>query len=80
MSKSYPKFFAEVTKKAILPYQDRYGQDPFAPTLLVIPTGLGKTDAVLLPWLYARATGEAAAPTRLNMPPWAIWRTVTVFT
>ena len=65
MHKSYSQFFLEVTKNAALPYQERYGQRPFQPTLLVIPTGLGKTDAVLVPWLYARATGDGEAPTRL---------------
>ena len=64
MSESYPAFFCRVTNNHLLPYQERYGQDPFSPTLLIVPTGLGKTDAVLLPWLYAHATGRAA-PTRL---------------
>ncbi len=65
MPESYPEFFFSVTKKNILPYQERYGNDAFSPALLIIPTGLGKTDAVLLPWLYARKTGDCAAPTRL---------------
>jgi len=65
MSKSYPDFFLRVTKTPILPYQDRYGQDAFAPALLIIPTGLGKTDAVVMPWLYGRSVGDPAAPTRL---------------
>ena len=65
MAKSYSEFFSDVTKTAILPYQDRYGRDPFLPTLLAIPTGLGKTDAALMPWLYARAVGDVAAQPRL---------------
>ena len=64
MHESYPEFFRTVTGNSILPYQERYGSNPFSPTLLIIPTGLGKTDAVLLPWLYARASGTHA-PTRL---------------
>ena len=64
MPESYPAFFSRVTNNQPLPYQERYGSDPFSRTLLIIPTGLGKTDAVLLPWLYARAT-DRAAPKRL---------------
>jgi CRISPR-associated endonuclease/helicase Cas3 len=65
MTESYPDFFFRVTNKQLLPYQERYGRNPFSPTLLVIPTGLGKTDAVLMPWLHARATRDCSAPTRL---------------
>lgn len=63
MNESYPDFFRTVTGNSILPYQERYGSNPFSPALLIIPTGLGKTDAVLVPWLYARASGKPA-PTR----------------
>ncbi len=34
-------------------------------TLLIIPTGLGKTESVLLPWIHARVTGNESSPTRL---------------
>lgn len=64
MIESYAQFFRRITDNEILPYQQRYGSDPFLPTLLVVPTGLGKSDAVLAPWLYAKACGETA-PTRL---------------
>src|SRR5215469_12066572 len=67
MSESYPEIFLRVTGNVILPYQEFYGRDPFSSALLIIPTGLGKTDAVLVPWLYARATGDPATPTRLNL-------------
>src|ERR1035441_325430 len=65
MLNSYPDFFLRVTGTPILPYQDRYGQDAFAPALSIIPTGLGKTDAVIMPWLYGRSAGDPTAPTRL---------------
>jgi CRISPR-associated endonuclease/helicase Cas3 len=65
MPESYPEFFFRVTENPLLPYQQRYGCNPFSLTLLIIPTGLGKTDAVLMPWLYARATHDPSAPTRL---------------
>jgi CRISPR-associated endonuclease/helicase Cas3 len=64
MIDSYAQFFRRITDNEILPYQQRYSSDPFSPTLLVVPTGLGKSDAVLLPWLYAKACGDTA-PTRL---------------
>jgi len=32
---------------------------------LFVPTGLGKTDSVLLPWLYAHRYDDQTAPTRL---------------
>ena len=65
MPVSYPEFFRQVTEREILPYQERYGANPFSSTLLVVPTGLGKTDAVLLPWLFAQAGNDPAVPTRL---------------
>ena len=65
MPEMYPEFFRRVTGKEILPYQARYGEKPFASALVIVPTGLGKTDAVLMPWLYAQAYGDTAAPRRL---------------
>jgi CRISPR-associated endonuclease/helicase Cas3 len=65
MQESYPEFFRNVTGNDPLPYQERYGRNPFSSTLLVVPTGLGKTDAVLLPWLYAQARNDLLVPTRL---------------
>lgn len=63
MSIPLSEFFLSITGKEILPYQVRYGADPFTPTLLNVPTGLGKTDAVLVPWLHTKATG-ISSPTR----------------
>lgn len=64
MAELYAEFFLRVTGNSPLPYQERYARDPLRSALLNIPTGLGKTDTVLMPWLYARATG-APAPMRL---------------
>ncbi len=58
-------FFNRVTGQQILPYQSRYGAAPFEHTLLSVPTGLGKTDAVLVPWLHRVANRDEAAPRRL---------------
>src|SRR5215469_1143387 len=65
LSESYPEFFFRVTDHTILPYQERYARDWSSHKLLVVPTGLGKTDAVLMPWLYAQATQDSLAPRRL---------------
>ncbi len=65
MPTPYADFFRSVTGNPILPYQQRYGKNPFSNTLMVVPTGLGKTDSVLLPWLYAQRRADTAAPTRL---------------
>src|SRR5690349_7024198 len=65
MPESLAQFFCRVTgKDSIVPYQERYGSDPFVSTLMIIPTGLGKTDAVLVPWLYALACGKQKLPRR----------------
>ncbi|HWR52523.1 MAG TPA: DEAD/DEAH box helicase [Bryobacteraceae bacterium] len=66
MPETLPQFFERVTGKAILPYQARYASEPFTSTLLSVPTGLGKTDTVLIPWLYSVANpGIVRPPLRL---------------
>lgn len=46
------------------PYQTKLATEPW-PELLDIPTGLGKTAAVVLAWLYKRRNGEPGTPRRL---------------
>jgi len=65
MHESYEDFFYRVTAKRAFPYQLRYAANPFSPLLLTVPTGLGKTDAVLIPWLHALSLDNSNAPTRL---------------
>lgn len=61
-----PEFFQKVTDKPeIFPYQAHYGAQPFTPTLMIVPTGLGKTDAVIVPWLHRYFTKQAGTPKRL---------------
>jgi reverse gyrase len=64
MAESYQDFFRRVTGNEALPYQLRYARNPFSPTLVIVPTGLGKTDTVLVPWLYAQVS-KTNSPTRL---------------
>jgi CRISPR-associated endonuclease/helicase Cas3 len=66
MNENYREFFCRITaRESILPYQERYAANPFSPTLMIIPTGLGKTDTVLVPWLYRQRYGHPGTPTRL---------------
>lgn len=46
------------------PYQTRLAVDPW-PDVLEVPTGMGKTYAVVLAWLYKRLNGDSETPRRL---------------
>uniref|UniRef100_A0A831XCW7 CRISPR-associated helicase Cas3 n=1 Tax=Geobacter metallireducens TaxID=28232 RepID=A0A831XCW7_GEOME len=61
---NYPDFFHLVTGKTSFQYQARLGEEPW-PELLEIPTGLGKTAAVIVAWLYKRLTDDPETPRRL---------------
>ncbi|HEB92484.1 MAG TPA: DEAD/DEAH box helicase, partial [Gammaproteobacteria bacterium] len=52
------------TKEAPYPYQTRLATESW-PELLDIPTGLGKTAAVVLAWLYKRRNADPGTPRRL---------------
>lgn len=65
MHESVTRFFEALTGSAILPYQQRYAENPFVSTLIGVPTGLGKTFTVVIPWLHAVLTEKPGAPTRL---------------
>lgn len=69
----YPTFFAEATRlPAPFSYQSRLAEQVW-PDLLDVPTGMGKTAAVTLSWLWKRGwrqgnrskTADAATPRRL---------------
>ena len=49
----YSHYFKKVTGKTPYPYQQRLGEGGW-PDLLNVPTGLGKTSAVVVAWLYKR--------------------------
>ncbi len=64
---SYGEFFKQATGLQEPPfhYQQRLAEKPW-PDLLEIPTGLGKTAAVVIAWLYKRkALKDADTPRRL---------------
>lgn len=60
----YPDFFHLVTGKSSFQYQTRLGEEPW-PELLEIPTGLGKTAAVIVAWLFKQLNDDPETPKRL---------------
>ncbi len=60
----YTAFFELASGHTPYPYQDRLAQDEW-PEVLDIPTGLGKTAAVVLSWLFRHYQQDSSAPRRL---------------
>lgn len=60
----YLEFFKELTGHAPYPYQEDLGLDPW-PDLLDVPTGLGKTAALVVAWLWKRLHSDPETPRRL---------------
>jgi len=60
----YPEFFERLTGVPPFPYQRRLGEQPW-PDLLNVPTGLGKTAAIGVAWLWKRWNGEPETGRRL---------------
>lgn len=61
---TYSEFFESITGRPPFPYQLRLGTEPW-PELLDVPTGLGKTAAAIVAWLYKRLTEDSATGMRL---------------
>lgn len=61
---AYPTFFRALTGHPPYPYQHRLAEGPW-PTLLDIPTGVGKTAAVLVAWLWRRLHADPHTGRRL---------------
>ena len=68
----FPTFFNAATGNAPYDYQRRLGESACESRLINIPTGLGKTAAVVLAWLWTRVVQPTlnsqltvAAPPRL---------------
>ena len=66
----YDEFFVRATGgHAPYPYQVRLALQDSWPDVLNVPTGLGKTAAVALAWVYRRRIlGDPAMPRRLTSP------------
>jgi CRISPR-associated endonuclease/helicase Cas3 len=61
----YREFFEATTGRSPLPYQVAFQTRHDSYTILLVPTGLGKTDTVLIDWLYRRLNEPATTPRRL---------------
>lgn len=66
MTSGYREFFRQATGlPKPYPYQERLATEPW-PDLLDVPTGLGKTAAIVLAWLYKQCIGcDVDTPRRL---------------
>ncbi|MFU8802213.1 MAG: CRISPR-associated endonuclease Cas3'' [Bradymonadaceae bacterium] len=60
----YATFFERATGRTPFPYQRILAEGEW-PELIDVPTGLGKTAAVGLAWLYRRSIGDERTPRRL---------------
>ncbi len=63
-SLNYDAFFQAATKQSAFDYQKRLGTEPW-PDILDIPTGLGKTAAAVVAWLWKRLHRDEDTPRRL---------------
>lgn len=63
-SMDYSHFFKNVTGVQPYPYQRTLGEEAW-PELLCIPTGLGKTAALAVAWLWKTLNANAETPRRL---------------
>ncbi|MCU0615293.1 MAG: CRISPR-associated helicase Cas3', partial [Desulfobacterales bacterium] len=61
---NYASFFQKVTTNPPFPYQERLGAESW-PDILDIPTGLGKTAAVVVAWMWKRTLNDPDTPKRL---------------
>lgn len=61
----YTDFFSIATTLAPFHFQERLRDSDASTTVLKAPTGLGKTDSVLVSWLHRRVTEPATTPRRL---------------
>ncbi|MFB2838171.1 CRISPR-associated helicase Cas3' [Floridanema evergladense] len=55
---NYFEWFLEITQNPPFPYQERLATASELPILLNVPTGAGKTAAVVLSWLWRRRYGD----------------------
>lgn len=60
----YPEFFKQLTGHTPHPYQERLAHGAW-PEVIDVPTGLGKTDAVVVAWLYRRFRSDPGTGRRL---------------
>ncbi len=61
----FARFFKTATDFPPYPYQSRLAASPIVDRVISVPTGLGKTAAVILAWLWHLRTNPADTPRRL---------------
>lgn len=61
---TYADFFSRLTGNQPFPYQARLAEGAW-PEIVDVPTGLGKTDAMIVAWLHRLLAGDAATGRRL---------------
>jgi CRISPR-associated endonuclease/helicase Cas3 len=61
----FPDFFRGATNYHPYPFQERLAAQPIVSRAMRVPTGAGKTAAVVLSWLYRLAKGHSDAPRRM---------------
>ena len=61
----FGQFFERTTGYPPYPYQNALGTTHDFPALLAVPTGAGKTAAVVVAWLWKRLHEQASTPRRL---------------
>jgi len=68
MLAAFEEFFQTATEQSPLPYQRRLAEEDCWPSRIEVPTGLGKTLAVVVAWLWRRhpeSPGRDRTPRRL---------------
>ena len=62
---TYTDFFKKATGFMPYPYQIKLAEDKDFPLILNIPTGMGKTDAIILSWIWKVEKNQNGVPRRL---------------
>jgi CRISPR-associated endonuclease/helicase Cas3 len=71
MTPDFDQFFSTATgNPQPYAYQRRLAEEPCISRLISVPTGLGKTAAVVLAWLWNRQNKVASASAESEPPPW----------
>jgi len=64
-AEEFAEFFQKATNSPPYPYQKRLAKEPIQSRMIHVPTGAGKTAAVILAWLWHRKVDPENTPRRL---------------
>jgi CRISPR-associated endonuclease/helicase Cas3 len=67
-AESFRDFFERATGQEPYPYQEKLAALPLESRLIHVPTGCGKTAAVVLAWVWRLRVDPANTPRRLGQP------------